>query len=108
MTKKITPEKVAGKKFDKGKQQWYPMPLTVLKDLADAFVAGEPKYGLFNCLEPFEDSDRRFWDAAIRHLEECQINPLAKDPDGTGCYSAAQVAFSILMRLYNAKQREIN
>ena len=94
-----------GLKLDKGKQQWYAMPLVILKPLADVFTAGRKKYKLFNCLNPFDDSDERFWDAQMRHLEECQIDPLAKDKE-TGCYHAAQVAFNILLRLYNAKRRQ--
>ena len=95
----------SGSKLDTGKQGWYPMPLVILHPLADAFLAGEKKYSTFNCLNPFTDSDRRFWDATMRHLEACQLDPLAKDSE-TDCYHAAQVAFSILMRLYNARQAQ--
>lgn len=97
-----------GMKNDEGKQQWYPLPLEVLKDLADTFVLGEKKYETFNCLNPFDDPARRFWDATMRHLEACQIDPLAIDQEalqkhGMKVYSAAQAAFSILMRLYHCK-----
>jgi hypothetical protein len=92
-----------GPKFDQGKQQWYAMPLVHLHPLADAFTAGETKYSLFSNLYPFEESNRRFWNATMRHLEECQVNPLAIDPD-TGCYHAAAACFSILMRLSNARR----
>jgi len=90
-----------GLKQDAEKQGWYPMPLTILRPLADVFIAGEKKYEIFNCLQPFNDSDRRFWDAAMRHLEACQLDPLAIDEE-TGCYHAAQVAFNALLRLHNA------
>jgi len=90
-----------GLKYDTGKQGWYPMPLKILKPLADVFLAGEKKYKTFNCLNPFDDSDRRFFDAAMRHLEESQIDPLSKDEE-TGCYHLDQVAFNVLLRLYNA------
>lgn len=90
-----------GLKQDTGKQGWYPLPLTILKPLADVFIAGEKKYEIFNCLQPFDDSNRRFWDAAMRHLEACQLDPLAIDEE-TGCYHAAQVAFNTLLRLHNA------
>jgi len=30
-----------GIKYDKDKQGWYPMPLVILKPLADVFLAGE-------------------------------------------------------------------
>jgi hypothetical protein len=92
----------SGLKFDKGKQQWFAMPLVLLTPLADVFVAGEKKYEIFNCLQPFNDPDRRFWDATMRHLEASQIDPLAIDEE-TGCYHAAQAAFNILLRLHNAK-----
>jgi hypothetical protein len=95
------PRSEVGLKHDRGKQGWYPLPLVILKPLADVFLAGEKKYETFNCLQPFEDSNRRFWDATMRHLEACQIDPLAKD-DETGCYHAAQVAFNTLLRLHNA------
>jgi hypothetical protein len=91
-----------GRKEDQGKQRWYPMPIQILEPLADTFVAGEAKYATFNCLQPFDNPNRRFFDAAMRHLAACQIDPLAKDEE-TGCYHAAQAAFNILMRLYHCK-----
>jgi hypothetical protein len=98
---KNKPKSEVGWKNDEGKQGWYPLPLVILKPLADVFVAGEKKYATFNCLQPFDDSDRRFWDATMRHLEECQLDPLSIDEE-TGCYHAAQVAFNTLLRLHNA------
>ena len=91
-----------GLKHDTGKQPWFAMPLVVLKPLADVFAAGEKKYETFNCLQPFEDSDRRFWDATMRHLEACQLDPLAKDEE-TGCYHAVQACFNLLLRIHNAR-----
>ena len=93
-----------GMKYDKDKQGWYPMPLVILKPLADVFLAGEKKYETFNCLKPFEDSDRRFWDAMMRHAEACQIDPLAIDEE-TGCYHGAQIAFNALLRIFNARRK---
>lgn len=93
----------AGKKDDAGKQRWYAMPLCVLKDLADAFNHGAEEYGLFNCLQEFEEPKQRWWNALMRHLEECQIDPLAKD-EKSGCYHAACVAFNALMYLYHCKR----
>lgn len=90
-----------GLKKDEGKQEWYALPLVILKPLAEVFRAGEKKYATFNCLEPFADSDRRFYNAIMRHLEACQLDPLAKDEE-TGAYHAAQVAFNTLLRLHNA------
>ena len=90
-----------GLKYDNGKQKWYAMPLELLVPLADVFTAGEKKYEIFNCLQPFEDGDRRLYDSLIRHQVECQIDPLAIDEE-TGCYHQAQVAFSALLRLRNA------
>lgn len=92
-----------GLKDDAGKQPYYAMPLVVLRPLADVFAAGERKYEIFNCLSPFCEPDRRFWDATMRHLEACQIDPRAKDEE-TGCYHAAQAAFNILMRLHHCKE----
>lgn len=94
-----------GLKHDTGKQPWYALPLEVLEPLADLFAAGEQKYGTFNCLNQFTEPDRRFWDAAIRHMVLCQQNPLAKDQE-TGCYHAAAVAFNILMRLHHCKKEQ--
>lgn len=90
-----------GLKFDQGKQPWFATPLEVIQLLADVFAAGEKKYGIFNCLKPFENGDRRFWDATMRHLTECQRDPLAIDEE-TGCWHGAQAAWNILMRTYHA------
>lgn len=92
-----------GKKFDEGKQPWYAMPLTIIRLLADVFAAGEKKYEVFNCLKPFENGDRRLYDAAMRHTVECQIDPLAIDPE-TGCYHGVEASWNHLMRVYNALQ----
>ena len=92
-----------GQKNDGGKQSWYFMPLSVLTLLADVFEAGvtQKGYSPFNCLKPFENGDRRFWDATMRHLTECQRDPLAIDEE-TGCWHGAQAAWNILMRTYHA------
>ena len=104
LAKRITGK--VGLKDDHGKQAWYAMPLSILKPLADVFAAGEKKYATFNCLQPFDDPDRRFWDATMRHLEACQLDPLAKDEE-TGCYHAAQACFNLLMRIYNAEAKHV-
>ena len=104
-TAEISREK--GLKHDSGKQPWFALPLEILEPLADLFAAGEHKYGTFNCLNPFDEPDRRFWDAAMRHMTACQMNPLAKDPE-TGCYHAAAVAFSMLMRIHHSKYEADN
>lgn len=100
-----------GQKDDGGKQQWYPMPLIVLQPLADAFAGGEKKYDTFNCLEPFDDPDRRFYDGIMRHLEKCQVDPLAVDEDllqkhGIKVYHLACVAFNALMRLHHCRAEQ--
>lgn len=92
-------------KHDEDKQSWYATPLEVLELLADVFAAGEKKYETFNCLKEFQDHERRLWDATMRHLKECQIDPLAKDEE-TNCYHAAQASWNILMRLYHSKRNE--
>jgi hypothetical protein len=102
-----------GQKFDDGKQPWFAMPLEVLQPLADVFAAGEKKYEIFNCLERFDDPSRRFYDASMRHLSACQIDSLAIDQElkekyGVEVYHAAQVAFSILMRLHHCRQERSN
>ena len=100
-----------GLKFDEGKQSWYAMPLQILQPLADVFAAGEKKYATFNCLQPFDDPDRRFYDGQMRHAEKCQLDPLAVDQEllekyGVKVYHSAQVAFNSLMRLHHALEAE--
>ena len=96
-----------GSKRDEGKQEYYAMPLVILKPLADVFHAGAQKYEAFNCLNRFADPDRRFWNAAMRHMEACQLDPLAIDQEikeeyGLEVYHSAQVAFAMLLRVRNA------
>jgi hypothetical protein len=94
-----------GLKLDNGKQEWYAMPLEVLELLADVFNAGEKKYETFNCLKPFENSDRRFYNASMRHLKDSQIDPLSIDEE-TGCYNGMQVAWNMILRTYHAKKKK--
>lgn len=96
-------ERQAGMKHDEGKQPWHSLPLVVLEPLADVMEAGVKKYAKFNCLEPFENSNERFYNGQMRHTAACQLDPLAIDPE-TGCFHAAQVAFNTLLRLYHARK----
>jgi len=102
---KLAKEK--GLKFDEGKQPWFALPLVVLRPLADVFAAGEKKYNTFNCMNPFDEPERRFWDATMRHLEACQIDPLARDPE-TGAYHAAAACFGLLMRIYHCENKAVD
>ena len=95
-----------GMKYDEGKQGWYAMPLELLKPLAEVFTQGEKKYQTFNCLNDFREPERRFYDAIMRHLEACQLDPLAKDEE-TGCYHIAQVAWNALLRLHHCSKNNI-
>ena len=96
---------VKGMKKDEGKQKWHALPLVILEPLADVMEAGAKKYAKFNCLQPFDDPDERFYDGMMRHVEICQLDPLAIDEE-TGCYHAAQIAFNTLMRLYHCKNKK--
>ena len=94
-----------GKKDDAGKLDWDAMPLELIELLVPVFEAGisVKGYGRHNCLQPFCDSRRRFFSAAMRHLRKCQLDPMAWN-DEDQCYHAAQVAFNALMLLYHGKQ----
>lgn len=94
-----------GKKFDDEKLDWSVLPLEILEPLVSVFMAGEKKYGYMNCMKEFENGDRRFFAAGMRHAVDCQNDPLAKD-DETGCYHAAQSAWNSLMRLHHAIRKE--
>ena len=103
--------KPEGLKYDTGKQQWFAMPLEVLEPLADVFAAGEKKYATFNCLLPFEESSRRFYDGQMRHAKASQCDPLAIDDEllekyGLKVFHQAQIAFNALMRLYHARKEQ--
>jgi len=96
-----------GTKYDTGKQQWYGLPLEILEPLATVCAAGELKYETWNCMKPFKDGDRRFYDAQMRHTQACQMDPLAIDQEikekyGVEVYHSAQVAWNALFRLYHA------
>lgn len=97
-------DKPIGMKYDTGKDHFYAMPLVMLRGLAAVFRAGEAKYETFNCLKPFDDGDRRFYDATVRHLADCQIDPLAIDEE-TGCLHGYQVAWNMIVRTYHAEQK---
>jgi len=95
-----------GQKHDGGKQRWHALPLVILKPLADVMVEGAKKYQKFNCLEPFDNWDERFYNSTLRHIEAAQIDPLAINEEDGGVYHLAQVAFNALMRLHNALREE--
>ena len=105
-----------GQKWDGGKQDWYLLPLELIEPLAQVMVVGEAKgYGNFSCMEPFENSNRRFFNSTMRHLVASQRDPLAMNKefkqDGTEageCYHLACVAFGALMRLYHARKESEN
>lgn len=95
--------KAEGLKFDEGKQPWFAMPLIVLEPLADVFAFGETRYETFNCLKPFENPNRRFYDGQMRHTKATQLDPLKRNEEDGNVYELAQVAFNALMRLYHAR-----
>lgn len=100
-----------GLKHDQGKQPYFAMPLEVLQPLADVFAAGEKKYATFNCLLPFNDPSRRFYDGMMRHAAASQRDPLAIDEElkeqyGVEVYHLAQIAFNALLRLYHARKNQ--
>lgn len=90
-----------GLKFDAEKLDWHSFPLETLEGLIKVAMAGCNKYDRFNCLLPFEDGDRRFFSAAMRHAVACQIDPLAYDIE-TGCLHGYQAAWNLIMRTYHA------
>ena len=92
-----------GLKFDGEKLDWSVIPLEILEPLVAVFVAGAKKYGYLNCMKPFENGDRRFFAAAMRHTVGCQLDPLAVDTE-TGCYEAAEAAWNHLIRLHHARK----
>ena len=92
-----------GRKFDQEKLDWSVLPLELLEPLVEVFKAGEQKYGYHNWKKQFENGERRFFAAAMRHGKDCQDDPLARDED-TGCLHGAQAAWNMLMRLYHAKE----
>lgn len=98
-----------GIKFDDEKIDWSVLPLEILEPLVEVFVAGEKKYGYLNWKKDFENGDRRFHAAAMRHTLDAQYDPLARDVDGeqpTNCYHLAQAAWNALMRLHKALEAE--
>ena len=93
---------MAGLKHDEGKLDWHALPLELVELLVPVAVAGAKKYGRGNILEPFNEADRRFYSATMRHVRACQHNPLAVDEE-TGCYHAAQAAYDLLARVYQCE-----
>jgi hypothetical protein len=77
----------------------------VLQPLLEVFNAGVKHYGLHNCLNPFENPSERFYNAQLRHVADCQLDPMAIDPQD-GCYHEAKVAFNALMRLYHCREKD--
>lgn len=95
---------IGGLKFDGNKLDWSAIPLEVLEPLVACFEVGAKKYGHMNCLKPFENGDRRFFAAAMRHTVEAQHDPLAINVEDGEVYHAAQAAWNHLIRLYHARR----
>lgn len=95
-----------GQKHDDGKQKWHSLPLVILEPLADVMEAGARKYQKFNCLEPFDNWNERFYNSTMRHIQAAQIDPLAINNEDGGVYHLAQAAFGCLLRLHNALREE--
>lgn len=90
-----------GLKFDGGKLDWSVIPFEVLEPLVQVFMRGEEKYGYLNCLKKFDNGNRRFFAASMRHKVACQHDPLAIDPE-TGCYHGYQSAWNMILRTHHA------
>ena len=60
-----------GKKFDTGKPRWSLLPNGVVRDVIQVLEYGAVKYGTDNW-KHVPDANRRYYDAAMRHLDEWQ------------------------------------
>ncbi len=94
-----------GKKFDKDKMDWSLIDLKLIEPLIPVLKRGEEKYGYENWKKEFENGDRRFHAAMMRHAKACQYDPLKVNKEDD-CYHLAQVAINALFRLYHALEKE--
>ena len=94
-----------GTKFDQGKKDWSLVDLKFIEPLIDVFVCGEKNHGYENWKKEFDNCERRFFAAMMRHVEKSQKNPLAWN-EKDQCYHLAQVAWNALFRLYHALEEE--
>ena len=92
---------MGGIKNDKDKPDWSLIDPMFIEPLVAVFAIGEKKYGYENWKKKFENGDRRFKAALMRHYIKCYKSPLAFNEEDN-CYHLAQVAFNALLRLYHA------
>jgi hypothetical protein len=95
-----------GTKFDTGKLDWSHLPVDVIEPLVAVFSFGAEKYGRENWRKGFENSDNRLHASRMRHIVDCQYDPLAINEDDGGVYHEAQVAWNSLVRLHHALERQ--
>ena len=86
------------KKFDDGKVDLSLFPMKAMKPCCEAWQVGAVKYGRRNWEENDIEWDRTFA-SILRHLTECQHDPVTKDPE-TGISHLAHAATQILMKLH--------
>ena len=96
---------MAGLKHDEGKLDWHALPLELVELLVPVAVNGANKYGRHSILQTIEDAGPRHYSATMRHLSECQLDPLAIDPE-SGCYHAVHAAYDLLARVYQCERGE--
>lgn len=58
---------MSGKKYDDGKRRWGLLPFEAVELVVEVLEHGAEKYGANNW-QGLEDFDRRYYEAALRHL----------------------------------------
>jgi hypothetical protein len=71
---------IDGRKDDAGKLEWSLLPRLVLRPVVRVLMFGAKKYGRENWRH-VPDAQRRYYDAAQRHLEAWWNDPSSRDKD---------------------------
>ena len=87
-----------GRKDDFGKPMWSLLPWNELEEVVRTLNFGAEKYGVDNW-KKVEDGERRYQDAAVRHLKAVMTGE-HKDPE-TGLPHYAHAAASVLFAFYH-------
>lgn len=94
-----------GVKHDKDKAMWSLLPWPEIEEVVRVLTFGAKKYKRDNWRK-VEDGERRYLDAALRHVSA--IGRDEKDDEETGLSHYAHAIASLLFAFWHSKQEKVN
>lgn len=97
---------MSGRKYDRGKPNWYLVPWLELESVVSVLTFGAEKYSKDNW-KHVEDAQERYYAAAIRHLVARRSGEM-NDPESGLPHMAHAICCILFHMWFDSKEESIN